>query len=165
MGLNLINTEHYCGENTCCFSWELMQSQKYPLRLTELEGVSFCLRILEKQAVFRRYHITMCLIHSPDSVWLWVCVLYIKHRVYRKKQYSSSKKCTSGLRKNTATGLKKNSHSVDIWQERLSHKIQWNTGKYGFKAAWSLVSSFSSSPYRFQGAAERDTKRHSTSLC
>lgn len=63
-----------------------------------------------------------------------------------------------------ATGLT-TSHSVDIWQERLSCKyILVSTEKCEFKDAWTPSPSFSLSPHHFQGAAEHDMKGRSTFL-
>lgn len=52
---------------------------------------------------------SQCASHTHQIVCGYVCVLYIKHRVYRKEKKKLSQKCSSGLRKDTATSLKKQS--------------------------------------------------------
>lgn len=64
---------------------------------------------------------SQCASHTHQIVCGYVCVLYIKHRVYRKEKKNSAKNAVLAYERILLL-VSKSSHSVDIWQERLSHK-------------------------------------------
>lgn len=65
---------------------------------------------------------SQCASHTHQIVCGYVCVLYIKHRVYRKEKRKNSAKNEVLAYERILLLVSKSSHSVDIWQERLSHK-------------------------------------------